>query len=68
MANKVKTPKLGMGGNRHSGRSEKTEVLKEQSKVARRRTGLAELRMGLIGIRETSVKDGNCLKILINLE
>jgi hypothetical protein len=44
MANKVKTPKLGMGGNRHGGRSEKTGVLKEQSKVARRRAEVAELK------------------------
>lgn len=47
MANKVKNPKSGMGGNRYGGRWEKTEVLKEQSKTARRRAGLAEAQQQL---------------------
>ena len=42
MANKVKTRKPGMGGNRYGGRWEKTEVLKDQLKTARRRADRAE--------------------------
>jgi hypothetical protein len=43
MANKVKKVKQGMGGNRHGGRSEKTEVLKLQSKKSRRLEGIQEI-------------------------
>lgn len=36
-----------MGGNRYGGRQETTEVLKEQSKTARRRAELAEAQQQL---------------------
>jgi hypothetical protein len=43
MANKIRKVKQGMGGNRHGGRSEKTEILKSQSKKLRRLEGALEV-------------------------
>ena len=51
MANKVKTPKSDMGGNRYGGRWEMTEVLKDQSKTARRRAELAEVHQQLADVQ-----------------